>query len=251
MGRDRNFLYFLLTWVIMVILVAVSVVLNLQTSARITDNTDAISTLRSQATSLQNQLTSANSQISTLGSQLTTANSDIAALKNQVTTHTSQIATANGQVASLSAQLNSTNAQITAVQSQDSSFATQMSALLSQVTTLTSQVTTLQTTVNSLGSASTTLFLGQAVSQGANTYSGVYSYTPTYSGYLTISGSSSSTTGYILLVNSTTGGSATYPFGTGTTIMAGLTSGYSYGIYFGNYDSSGTITASLTGTYHQ
>jgi uncharacterized protein YlxW (UPF0749 family) len=251
MGRDRNFLYFLLTWVVMVILVAVSVVSNLQTSGRITDNTDAIATLRSQTTSLQSQLTSANSQISTLGSQLTAANSEISTLKTQMATSGSQITTLNGQVASLSGQLNSANNQVTALQTQGSGFATQISSLQSQVSTLTSLVTALQTTVSNLASASTTLFSGQAVSQGANTYSGVYAYVPTYSGYLTVSGSSSSATGYIMIVNSGTGGSTTYPFGTGTTVTAGLTVGYNYSIYFGNFDSSGTITASLTGTYHQ
>lgn len=94
-----------------------------------------------------------------------------------------------------------------------------------------------------------TLFSSQTISQGPNTQTVVYTFSPTYSGYIFINGTSSSSTGYILVINTNSGASNTYNFGTSTTINAQLNSGNTYAIYFGNRDTSGNITATLTGTY--
>jgi hypothetical protein len=100
-------------------------------------------------------------------------------------------------------------------------------------------------------SYSTLLFSSQSISEGPSTYTSVYTFTPISSGPIYISGTSSSTTGYILIVNNSTGDSNTYAFGTINIIAVPLTAGYNYSISFGNQDPSGTITANLTGTYPQ
>jgi len=208
-----------LSWVrtiILLIVVVLFIVFYQQISSRVNDNTNAISTLNTQTTSLKSQLSSASQQLDNFNSQ-------ISALEKQTSSFTSQIS---------------------ALQSQFSSLNTQLTSLQSTVSSLSTQVTTLLS-----ASSQTTLFSSQAISQGPGVQTLVYTFAPTYSGYIYISGSSSSATGYIMVTNSTSGASTSYTFGTGTTVTASLTAGNSYSIYFGNRDASGTITATLTGTY--
>jgi len=96
-----------------------------------------------------------------------------------------------------------------------------------------------------------TLFTSQGVSQSANTQTLLYTFVPTYSGNIYISGTSSSSTGYIRVTNNTLNATVTYAFGTGTSITIPITGGYSYSIYFGNTDATGTITATLSASYAQ
>jgi hypothetical protein len=77
--------------------------------------------------------------------------------------------------------------------------------------------------ISSSATNQTTLFTSQSVYQGANTQTQVYSFSPTYPGIISISGTSSSTTGYIRIVNNTTGTSANYSFGTGATVTVPVT----------------------------
>lgn len=240
---------FLVTLVILVILIVTSAIIDLQVFSRVTGNTNAVAALQTEAATLQGQLTSVNSQMSSLANELATANSDISAVKTQVATDSSQISTDTGQLSTLSQQVS----QASSAGSQVSTLQNQIATLQTDLSTLTSQVTSLQTTVNSLSVGGTTttntLFSGQPVSQNPGTYTLVYSFTPSYSGTLYVSGTSNSATAYILVVDSTYGTSNTYPFGSGTTVPAQLTAGNSYSIYFGNSDAVGTISASLTGTY--
>lgn len=131
-------------------------------------------------------------------------------------------------------------------------FTSNVQAIMPTAATITNSNPSSTTETNSSLSSTTNpnnLFTSQTISQGPGLQTLVYTFTPVYTGYVTISGTSSSSTGYILVVNTTSGISTTYTFGNGTTINAPLTSGSSYGIYFGNHDTSGAITAILTGTY--
>lgn len=94
-----------------------------------------------------------------------------------------------------------------------------------------------------------TLFSSQPISQPFGSQTLLYTYTPGYNGYFYISGTSSSPTGYIRVTNNSTATYTDYPFGTGTTVMATVSAGYSYSIRFGNSDASGIITALLSATY--
>jgi hypothetical protein len=93
------------------------------------------------------------------------------------------------------------------------------------------------------------LFVSQAVSQEAGAQTTVYTFTPAYSGNMFINGTSNSLTSYILVVNTKPNTSTIYNFGKGIENKIPLISGNTYLIYFGNHDTSGTITATLTGTY--
>ena len=52
-----------------------------------------------------------------------------------------------------------------------------------------------------------------------------------------------------MITNSSTGTTNNYVFGAGNTVIVALTASNAYGIYFGNHDTTGSITATLTGTY--
>ncbi len=204
-------------------------------------------------------MASNNVQISTLQGQLASSTSQNSALQNQVSFDSTQISSLQGQlssatsqVASLQTQVSTNNSQISRLQSQHSTDATQISTLQnqsssyqSQITSLQSQISSLQSQISSGRSYQTTLFSSQTISQGPYVQTLVYTFTPTYSGISYISGTSSSSTGYISVTNTTTGASNPYTFGTGTTISAPLIAGNNYSIYFGNHDSVGTITATL------
>jgi hypothetical protein len=105
------------------------------------------------------------------------------------------------------------------------------------------------TSGSSAAPSQSALFSSQTVSQGPNVQTIVYTFTPAYSGHTSITGTSSSSTGYLLVTNTSSGVSNNYIFGTGTAVSAPLTANNSYSIYFGNHDSSGLITATLTGIY--
>jgi hypothetical protein len=100
----------------------------------------------------------------------------------------------------------------------------------------------------------TTLFSNQAVSQSNGAKTTVYSsFTPSSSGYVTISGISSSSQTYVEFYNVTSVASTvTQVFGTGTTLNFTVAVGNTYNINFYNLNSgSGTVTATLTGIYNR
>ena len=98
--------------------------------------------------------------------------------------------------------------------------------------------------------SSIALFTSKSVTQNHGTQSTVKTYTPSYSGYFKITGTSSSATSYIRIYNNSLDDYTDYAFGTGTTITAPVIAGNNYSIIFGNTASSGTVTATLSGTYY-
>jgi hypothetical protein len=171
------------------------------------------------------------------------------------------LTSATTQVSALANQINSFSSQITALQgtntssgSQITALQTQLAAVNTQLTTLQNDITTLTTEVNTLSSSSSTsnqvtLFSSESISQSADTQSLLYTFTPSYSGYVNISGSTNATAGYIRVTNNSLNSTTTYTFTSGNMATVPLTTGYNYTLYFGNTNTSGTITATLTGSY--
>jgi len=289
-GQTKTLTTYILVMAVLLVLVIVgSIVFAVQSSNRITANSNNINSTQQTVASLQTQLSSANTTISSLSNQLNAANTQISHLQSQESSDQTQITTlqtglkplqtgltsaqstltslqtgltsVTTQVSTLANQLNSANSQITALQGNVSSSSTQISALQTQLSTITSQltslqssVTTLTTEVSNISSSTLTnnqiiLFTSEGISQTYNTQNLLYTFTPTYSGYVDISGSSSSSTGYIRVTNNSLNSTTTYAFATGTVVTAQLTAGYNYTLYFGNTDTTGTITATLSGFY--
>ncbi|MBN1367749.1 MAG: hypothetical protein JW967_07470, partial [Dehalococcoidales bacterium] len=96
----------------------------------------------------------------------------------------------------------------------------------------------------------TTLFTSKNVTQNHGTQTTLITYSPSYTGYFSITGTTSSSSSYIRIYNNTLSTYTDYSFTTGTTVTAPVSAGYSYSIIFGNTASSGTVTATLTGKYY-
>ena len=91
---------------------------------------------------------------------------------------------------------------------------------------------------------------GVAITQSYGQQSLVTSFTASGTGYLVINGYSTSSTGYVYTINSTYGNSSAYTFSTtSTTVTIPVQAGSIY-IYFGNSDTSGTITAVFSSIYY-
>jgi peptidoglycan hydrolase CwlO-like protein len=267
MDAKRDWVPTYIVSIALIIVIAAFTVLYLQTSSRITNDDSTVSGLKDQVASLQSQLTSANSQVSSLGGQVSTLTNNVASDGSQITSLNSQL---DSQIGALTQQLNNANSEISTLQGQSTSqFSTlqdQLNSLQGTLNSVQSQLTSTQGTVNALQSqinseestinsltqdinSPVTLFSPRSISENANTSELVYSFTPDYSGYLSISGISNSTTAYILVVNNDTVTSTTYGFGRGTTVYIPLEGSHDYSIYFGNHDLTGMITATISGTY--
>jgi septal ring factor EnvC (AmiA/AmiB activator) len=273
MDTKRDWVPTYIISIALIIVVAAFTVLYMQASSRITNNDSTVSDLKDQLTSQQSQLASANTQLASIGGQITTLTSNVASDSSQITSLGNQLSSADSQIAAFTKQLNDADSEISALQGQNSSSSSQLATLQGQLSSLQdtlnsvqSQLTSTQGTVNSLQSqinseestlngitqeinTPVTLFSSRSITQGPNAATLIYSFSPAYSGYVSISGISSSDTGYLLIVNEDADTSATFAFGRGTTVYIPLEGGPDYSIYFGNHDLSGTITASLSGTY--
>ena len=261
------------------------IILSVLSYVNTTSDKNDIFALQVQVANLQSKITTANNELTSLSSQIADADSRISTLSSKESSDVSslqdELSTANDQISSLTNQINSVLLQISSLQTDVSSDTVRISAIQTQLSSINSQLSSLGDTtvslqntltslentltslentvdslvrqVNELTAAATNpviLFSSQAVSQAFGTQTLLYTFTPTYNGYIYISGTSSSTTGYIRVTNNTTSTYTDYAFGTGTTVTAAVTGGYSYSIRFGNSDASGTITAILSATYY-
>jgi cytoskeletal protein RodZ len=233
---------FLLTGVFAVVVSGVLGYYYWQTTNTISQRNLTIATQQAQITQLNSQIAQLNSQIAGLQTDLATEKANSTSLLQQLTTTKGQLAAANAQILSKSGELTASQSQVSTLQSQ-------ITSLNSQVTTLQSEKADLQNIVN-LG-ASTVQASSYSVSQGTTTYSSVASFTANYAGYLAISGSSSTITGYIMVNDSFSSyplNSHQYSFGTGTSLVVPVLPG-SIVVYFGNTDAAGA-TATISVTYY-
>jgi hypothetical protein len=255
------------------------VVLSIMTFVKTVSDENTISTLHEQLVALQTQLSTARGEVDSLAgkveetdSQLSTLSdkeaADISSLQNDlsstagaITELKSQISGTLAQVASLQAEVNSDSGVVASMQTQLSSINSQLTSMSNVIISLQNTLTNLESGIDSLqiqvnalktGTGSpTTLFTSKPVSQSFGTETILlYSYIPTQSGYINISGTSSSTTGYIRVTNNTTASFTDYAFGTSNNISALVTGGRSYSISFGNTDVAGTITATLNAVFY-
>jgi septal ring factor EnvC (AmiA/AmiB activator) len=272
---------FLITGIVLVLVIVGMVIFGMQTSAKIKADSSSISSLKTLSTSMQSQISSIDSQISTLDGNLSTANQQISTLKSQlgsdetaisslkqqltsagtqITALQDQVTSVNSQIANLNTQTNANITQISSISNQISSINSQLATLSSSLSSLTTSLTDLQSTVASLStevdnltstswySHSTTLASSQSLSQGYGEQTLFATFFANYAGYLYISGTSTSSTSYITVKNTTSGTLNSYTFGTGTTVSAPIQAG-AIEIYFGNSASSGSVTAVLSVVY--
>jgi predicted nucleic acid-binding Zn-ribbon protein len=99
------------------------------------------------------------------------------------------------------------------------------------------------------GTAQTTILSAQGFTLTPGGQTLLTSFNASSSGSLTVTGSTTSTTGYVRVYNSVYGGSTNYTFANGSTISIPVQSGYNT-IYFGNSDASAqSVTLSATFIY--
>lgn len=258
---------FLVAGVLLVVLAVGFLFYYFHASSTISTANTAISNLKDQVSSALTQLNSAATQASTLGDQLTAANTQNATLKTQVASGASQVAglqsqvnsfqadlsatqdkltAATAQATALQGQLTTANSQVTSLQSQLTSSTSQVSTLQSQVNSLTSQVQTLQSYSGTNSGTSTQLATSLSMSDNAAQQALITSFTAGTSGYLTMTGYSTSYTGYVRTLNTTYGTSANYPFLTSSSTVTIPVQPGTVQIYFGNSDASGVVTANFT-----
>jgi len=92
-----------------------------------------------------------------------------------------------------------------------------------------------------------------SISQAAGASSGITTFNARYAGYLEINGTSTTTNGFITVgVDPSTcsicGGPSNYQFRSGTSLYV-LVLPASIGVSFGNSETSGTVTATITVVY--
>lgn len=236
MSEERLNLALILTIVLAVLISGAFGYYYYTSSKTITERNATIATMQTQVSQLSSQVSTQNSQITKLQSDLTAANASVSSLQTQLTS-------ASTKESSTESSLAAANASISSLQSQ-------LTTANGQVTTLQSQVTDLQN-VNNL-SQSTIEASSYTVSQSAGSETVVSSFTATYPGYILVTGSSTSSTGYIRVVDSYSSyypSSTRYTFGTGTNLIIPVLPGTVY-VYFGNEDASGTPTGYISATYY-
>jgi peptidoglycan hydrolase CwlO-like protein len=268
----------LIIGIILAVAVIGIIVLSILTFVKTVSDENNINALQDQMVTLLRQLSETRTELNTLSGEISVAyekiatltskeNADIAALQDDlssaaddITSLTNQLSSTAAQVASLQAEVSSDSGTVASLQTQLNSVNSQLSGLATTTTTLQNTLTSLNSTVNSLllqvkaltsaASNPIALFTSKPISQSAGTQTLLHTFTPSYNGYIYVSGTSNTTTGYIRVTNNTLSTYSDYVFGTGTTITSGVTGGQTYSISFGNTEASGTITANLSGVYY-
>lgn len=211
--------------------------------------------------SLQGQLLSANARVSSLQNENSTYQSQVASLKDQLSTSQSTLQAANSQ---LQSQLSSAKSQITSLQTDVSGYQSQVSALRIQLSSANSQISSLNDQVSSLQSQNSDLqsivnlsksnivAREKTINQSEGQSTSVASFTAQYAGYVVVSGTSTTSNGYLIVTDTFNGyphNGVRYSFGTGATLTIPILPG-TVTVYFANSNVSGGATATLTVTYY-
>jgi uncharacterized protein YlxW (UPF0749 family) len=236
---------FLLTVVFGVVVAGVFIYYYIQTTNIISQRNLTITTQQVESVSL-------NSQITSLENGLTTASSTIASLQGQLSSTQSQLTSANAQILSLGNDLSAGKSQIANLQSQVSSYQNQVFSYQTQIATLQSQQSQnneLQNIVNLAAYAAEASSV--PVSQAAGQMSQVTSFTANYAGYIVVSGSSSSGSGYVRVTDTYSSypyNSYNYPFSTSGSVFVPVLPG-TITVYYGNNDAA-AVTATISVMYY-
>ena len=160
-----------------------------------------------------------------------------------------QLQSAEDQMSSLQTQLSSYQSQLQSAENQVSSLQTQLSSYQSQVSSLQSELSVCQRYGQlqewSLKAEDKT------VNQDHGTKSGIVQFTADYAGYVQVSGTSTTSNGYIMVTCSFSGypyNDTEYLFGTGTTRLIPVLPG-TIRVYFGNHNLVHGATATITVYY--
>ncbi len=233
---------FLLTVLFGVVVAGVFIYYYIQTTNIISQRNLTITTQQVESVSL-------NSHITSLENGLTTASSTIASLQGQLSSTQSQLTSANAQILSLGNDLSAGKSQIANLQSQVSSYQNQASSYQNQVVTLQSQNNDLQNIVNLAAYAAQASSV--PISQAAGQMSPVTSFTVNYAGYIVVSGSSSSASGYVRVTDTYSSypyNSYNYPFSTSGSVFVPVLPG-TITVYYGNNDAA-AVTATISVMYY-
>jgi uncharacterized protein YlxW (UPF0749 family) len=233
---------FLLTVVFGVVVAGVFIYYYIQATNMISQRNLTIAAQKVESVSL-------NSQITSLENGLTTASSTIASLQGQLSSTQSQLTSANAQILSLGNDLSAGKSQIANLQSQVSSYQNQASSYQNQVATLQSQNNDLQNIVNLAAYAAQASSV--PISQAAGQMSPVTSFTANYAGYIVVSGSSSSGSGYVRVTDTYSSypyNSYNYPFSTSGSVFVPVLPG-TITVYYGNNDAA-AVTATISVMYY-
>ena len=272
---------FIVTAVILLAVVVGFICYYVQTSATVSNlhsqlSGSQTSNLTAQVSSLQSQLSSANAQVSSLQKENSSYQSQVASLQNQlsggsqsnlqtqITQLQSQLSSANSQVSSLQSQLSSANSQVSSLQNDVSTYKSQASSLQSQLSSANSQVSSLQSQLSSANSQVSSLQniinLSQSsteanqvtINQSSGQSSSVATFTASYAGYVVVSGTSTTSNGYLMVTDSAGGypyNNTNYAFGTGATRTIPVLPG-TVTVYFANSNLMNGATATITVTYY-
>jgi uncharacterized protein YlxW (UPF0749 family) len=233
---------FLLTVVFGVVVAGVFIYYYIQATNMISQRNLTIAAQKIESVSL-------NSQITSLENGLTTASSTIASLQGQLSSTQSQLTSANAQILSLGNDLSAGKSQIANLQSQVSSYQNQASSYQNQVATLQSQNNDLQNIVNLAAYAAQASSV--PISQAAGQMSPVTSFTANYAGYIVVSGSSSSGSGYVRVTDTYSSypyNSYNYSFSTSGSVFVPVLPG-TITVYYGNTDAA-AVTATISVMYY-
>jgi peptidoglycan hydrolase CwlO-like protein len=229
---------FVITGIVLLIVAAGFIYYYVQASSEISKNNTTISSLQKDVTtykslisSLQNDIASYGSQVSSLQNQLASANAQVSPLQNENASLKSQITNLNNELSSANSQITSANSQITSLQSQNSDL--QKIVSLSKSTIKANQLT---------------------INQSAGQETTVVTFTADYAGYVYVSGTSTTSNGYIHVTDS----SSYYPSKLGTTPFYIGTNGSvsvpvlpgTIRVIFGNDNLFSGATATITVTYY-
>jgi chaperonin cofactor prefoldin len=161
----------------------------------------------------------------------------------------SELSSVNAQILDLQRENSGVNAQVASLNSQISSLNNQLSSLNSQISSLQTQNTDLQSIINL--NKSEIIANQKTINQEANRSSLIVSFVAKYAGYIIVSGTSTTSTGYIDVTdsfNSYPYNDNHYTFGTGATRLIPILPG-TVSVYFASPSTITGATATLTVTY--
>lgn len=190
----------------------------------------------------QGKLVTANNQISNLNSQLTAAISQRKALQDSLSLATTQITSLQIQMAAAKSQADSLQGQLTTANNRIASLGNNISTQQAQIATYEKIIHLNQSSVKA--SALT-------VNQNAKQLSSVTSFYGDFAGFVVITGTSTTSNGYLIVTDSFQGypyNQMRYAFGNSGNIMLPVLPG-NITVYFGNENAVNGATATLTVTY--
>jgi TolA-binding protein len=241
-----------------------------QSSSRISSLQDQLHTYYVDNGALRAEIAGNESHIATLESQLGTANSNVGSLVEGINDYSHQLALTQGRldaatskISSLEADVRHNLSQIALLRGDVAEKAAEIASLnqlvsekVTQITSLQRQVSSLRGRVNELQSivdlSEQTTIASRHIAQEAGEASLVTTFVADYAGYITISGTTTATEGYVQVLSSHTAYPAnnqTYAFGPLETLNIPVLPGTT-AVYFGNADDSGDVAAQLAVVYH-